>query len=133
MEKKKLGFGAPSPYSPVIRKSNGLKPYEQWKSGCVTGSETVTLGKDKDILGIFDQAPRKHLTKASDIGPNQSDYKSLAKVYHGKHLSVDQSHIELDKGVHKVMKTTTYAIGKKGEGAPNEKDATTAVFHSEKV
>ena len=31
------------------------------------------------------------------------------------------------------MKTTTYAIGKKGEGAPNEKDATTAVFHSEKV
>ena len=31
------------------------------------------------------------------------------------------------------MKTTTYAIGKKGEGAPNEKDATTAVFHSAKV
>jgi hypothetical protein len=37
MDKKKLGFAATSPYSPIARKSNGLKPYEQWKGSCVTG------------------------------------------------------------------------------------------------
>jgi len=62
-----------------------------------------------------------------------NDYKSLANVYHGKHLSVDQTHIELDRGVHKVMKTTTYSIGKKGHGAPNEKDSSNTIFHSAKV
>jgi len=31
------------------------------------------------------------------------------------------------------MKTTTYAIGKKGHGAPNETDATSAFTHSAKV
>jgi hypothetical protein len=133
MDKKKLGFMSGSPYSPTMRKSNGLKPYEQWKENCVTGQETVALGKDKDILGRFDQAPRAYLTKASDIGPNVNDYTSIKNTYHGKQLSVDQTHIELDRGVHKVMKTTTYSIGKKGIDAPNEKDSSNTIFHSAKV
>jgi hypothetical protein len=54
-------------------------------------------------------------------GPNVNDYKSIGRVYHGHAHSVDRSHIELDLGVHKVMKTTTYSIGKKGLDAPNEK------------
>jgi len=48
-------------------------------------------------------------------------------------LSVDQGHIDLDKGVHKTMKTTTYAIGKKGEDAPNEVNSSNMVVHSNDV
>ena len=113
MEKKKL-------LSPSVKTSNGLKPYEQWKENCVTQQETVVLGEGKRILNVFDQSSRSYLTKESEIGPNKNDYKSLAKVYHGKHLAVDSKHIDLDKGVHKTMKTTTYSIGKKGQDAPNE-------------
>lgn len=61
----------------------------------------------------YDQSSKAHLTSAKGA-PNLNDYKSIGRVYHGQAQSVDRSHIELDLGVHKVMKTTTYQIGKKG-------------------
>lgn len=48
----------------------------------------------------------------------------MVKIYHGKHLSVDPRHIDIDNNIIKVMKTTTYSIGKKGHDAPNEVDTT---------
>jgi hypothetical protein len=36
----------------------------------------------------------------------------------------------MDKNVHKVMKTTTYRIGKEGENAPNEKISSTETYHN---
>jgi hypothetical protein len=56
----------------------------------------------------------------SKISPNKADYVSNVKHYHGKPLSYNPSHVELDKGVHSLMKTTTYHIGELGKNAPNE-------------
>ena len=66
--------------------------------------------------------------KATNISangiPNKVDYIPMTKIYHGKHLSVDPRHIDIDENVMKVMKTTTYSIGKKGFDAPNEVNTT---------
>ena len=86
----------------------------------VVQPETVVLGQHRDMIIAYDQSSKAHLTSAKG-GPNVNDYKSIGRVYHGHAHSVDRSHIELDLGVHKVMKTTTYSIGKKGLDAPNEK------------
>ena len=86
----------------------------------VVQPETVVLGQHRDMIIAYDQSSKAHLTSAKG-GPNINDYKSIGRVYHGHAHSVDRSHIELDLGVHKVMKTTTYSIGKKGLDAPNEK------------
>ena len=69
----------------------------------------------------YDHASKAHLTSAT--GPSQhNDYKSLSKVYHhGNNLEIDPGYKELDFGVHKFMKKTTFRIGKEGEDAPNEK------------
>lgn len=97
-----------------------LRPYDAWKGAIVTQQETITLNKNKEILNKFDQAPRSYLTMESNIIPNKADYISNVKHYHGKPLTLNPSHVELDKGVHKIMKTTTYQIGELGENAPNE-------------
>jgi len=81
---------------------------------------------------VYDQSSKSHLTTAKGA-PNFNDYTSQAKIYHGKYKSVDKSHIDLDKGVHKVMKTTTYTIGKEGEDAPNEKLTTKDAIHNIEV
>ena len=73
---------------------------------------------------VFDHASKNHLTTVKGV-PNVNDYTSLAKVYHGKELKVNPAFTELDMGVHKIMKTTTYSIGKKGTDAPNEKFSST--------
>jgi hypothetical protein len=36
----------------------------------------------------------------------------------------------MDKNVHKIMKTTTFKIGKEGESAPNEKISSTETYHN---
>lgn len=36
-------------------------------------------------------------------------------------------------GVHKLMKTTTYSIGKKGYDAPNEKFSSNQTYHTSDV
>jgi hypothetical protein len=36
-------------------------------------------------------------------------------------------------GVHKLMKTTTYSIGKKGVDAPNEKFSSNQTYHTANV
>jgi len=71
------------------------------------------LTQHKDIIHAYDQSSKNHLTTAKG-GPNVNDYTSTKKVYHGKSLQVERGHIDLDLGVHKVMKTTTYQIGKEG-------------------
>jgi hypothetical protein len=38
--------------------------------------------------------------------------------------------VDLDKGVHKVMKKTTYTIGVQGDDAPNEKLTTKDAIHN---
>ena len=86
----------------------------------VVQKDTVQLGQSRDIILNYDQSSKAHLTSAKG-GPNVNDYRSLSRVYHGQSKAVDKGHIDLDLGVHKVMKTTTYAIGKKGAGAPNER------------
>ena len=72
------------------------------------------------MILAYDQSSKNHLTTAKGV-PNVNDYKSTKKTYHGKELKVDKEHIDIDLGIHKVMKTTTYKIGKEGENAPNEK------------
>jgi hypothetical protein len=62
---------------------------------------------------VFDHASKNHLTTANGV-PNINDYTSSAKTYHGKNLKVNSTYKDLDMGVHKLMKTTTYSIGKKG-------------------
>lgn len=62
-----------------------------------------------------------------------NDYTSQAKIYHGKALSVDKKYQDLDMGVHKVMKTTTYSIGKKGADAPNEIFSSNQTYHTANV
>jgi hypothetical protein len=57
----------------------------------------------------------------------------MVKIYHGKHLSVDPRHIDIDNNIIKVMKTTTYSIGKKGYDAPNEIDTTHKVQMTDKL
>ena len=52
--------------------------------------------------------------------PNRPDYVPIQKIYHGKQLSVDPKHVSIDDKIVKIMKTTTYSIGKKGHDAPNE-------------
>ena len=41
-------------------------------------------------------------------GPNKVDYKSQNKIFHGKAQKVNLKHIDLDIGVHKLMKKTNY-------------------------
>jgi len=88
----------------------------------VVESATVRLGQNRATKLNFDQSSKAHLTSAKGA-PNLNDYKSLSRVYHGQSLAVDKNHLDLDLGVHKVMKTTTYQIGKEGGGAPNEKQS----------
>lgn len=122
-----------SPYAKALNPKVALKPYDAWKGAIVTQQDTVTLGQNKEILNKFDQAPRAYLTMESKISPNKADYVSNVKHYHGKPLSYNPSHVELDKGVHRLMKTTTYQIGELGKNAPNEINTQNQLFHSEKV
>ena len=69
----------------------------------------------------------------SNILPNKADYISNVKHYHGKPLTLNPSHVELDKGVHKIMKTTTYQIGELGDNAPNEVNTQNQLMHTERV
>ena len=115
-----------------IEASDGPKPYEMWKQNMVVQQETVQLGQNRNIKLNYDQSSKAHLTSAKG-GPNLNDYKSLSRVYHGQSLAVDKHHIDLDLGVHKVMKTTTYQIGKKGTDAPNEKTSSHQAVFTTKV
>lgn len=110
----------------------GPKPYELWKQNMVVQSETVQLGQHRNTQLNFDQSSKAHLTSAKGC-PNLNDYKSLSRVYHGQSMTVDKNHLDLDLGVHKVMKTTTYQIGKKGEDAPNEKMSSNQAVFTTKV
>jgi hypothetical protein len=98
----------------------------------VTKSGSVTLGQNRDIKLKNEWGSKTHLTTAKGV-PNQPDYTPVTRVYHGKHLSVDPRHIDIDEGIHKVMKTTTYSIGKKGSDAPNEVNTTNQVQLTQKV
>jgi hypothetical protein len=82
----------------------------------VTNSKSINLRDNKEIKYKFDESSKAYLTRSPGMS---NHYVSQNRVYHGKALSVDKSHIDIDKGVHKVMKTTTYQIGKLG--GPNEK------------
>ena len=127
--------------SPVNRKPQrpapvemveGPKPYELWKQNMVIMGAEVQLGQNRNIKLSYDQSSKAHLTSAKGA-PNLNDYKSLSRVYHGQAKAVDQNHIDLDLGVHKVMKTTTYQIGKKGTDAPNEKTSSNQAVFTTKV
>jgi hypothetical protein len=109
-----------------------LRPYELWKAQMVTKSGSVTLGKGRDLKLNYDLGSKAHLTAAKG-GPNKADYTPVARVYHGKLLSVDPAHVDIDEGVHRLMKTTTYSIGKKGDDAPNEINTTSQTHHTLKV
>lgn len=91
-----------------------------WKQGIATKPDSIILDANKRMILAYDQSSKNHLTTAKG-NPNVVDYKSTKKTYHGKELQVDKDHIDIDLGVHKVMKTTTYQIGKEGKMAPNEK------------
>ena len=110
----------------------GPKPYELWKQNMVMPGETVQLGQNRNTKLVYDQSSKAHLTSAKG-GPNVNDYKSLSRVYHGQSQSVDKNHIDLDLGVHKVMKTTTYQIGKEGAAAPNERTSSHQAVFTTKV
>ena len=58
-------MGRTVPVSPEMYHSQDMRksPYDMWKEGVVTQSNTVKLGVDKDILYEHDQAPKDPLTK----------------------------------------------------------------------
>lgn len=115
-----------------IELAGGPKPYELWKQNMVVESATIQLGQNRTTKLAYDQSSKAHLTSAKG-GPNLNDYKSLSRVYHGQSMSVDRNHIDLDLGVHKVMKTTTYQIGKQGGDAPNERTSSHQAVFTTKV
>ena len=84
-----------------------------WKQGIATKPDSIILDANKKMILAYDQSSKNHLTTAKGC-PNVNDYKSTKKTYHGKELKVDKDHIDIDLGVHKVMKTTTYQIGLEG-------------------
>jgi len=112
--------------------SEGPRPYELWQQQMVTKSGSVSLGQNRDFKLSYDQSSKAHLTTAKG-GPNAADYTPMARVYHGKRLSVDPAHLEIDEGIHRLMNTTTYTIGKQGEEAPNEVNTTNQTQLTQKV
>lgn len=64
---------------------------------------------------------------------NKADYVPTAKVFHGKHLSLDPTHMDIDDKIVKIMKKTTYSIGKKGRDAPNEVSTTNQTHLTDKL
>jgi len=89
----------------------------------VTKSGSVSLGKGRETM-VKNELSFKATNISANGIPNKVDYIPMTKIYHGKHLSVDPRHIDIDENVMKVMKTTTYSIGKKGFDAPNEVNTT---------
>ena len=72
--------------------TEGLRPYELWKKQMVTKSESVTLGKNREIKLNYDQCPKSHLTSING-SPHVSDYRPVAQVYHGNFdIAVDPAH-----------------------------------------
>ena len=96
--------------------SETVRPYELWKQYIVTSPDTVKLDKNHDIKLQYDQSSKAHLTMAAG-GPNKVDYKSQNKIFHGKAHKVNLKHVDLDIGVHKLMKKTNYKIGQGDEAA----------------
>jgi hypothetical protein len=41
-------------------------PYDLWKQGVVTESNSIKLGIDRDILLVYDQSNKDHLTKVKN-------------------------------------------------------------------
>ena len=119
-------------WSRPAQPEEGPKPYELWKQNIVVQSETVQRGQAGQMILAYDQSSKAHLTTAKGA-PNLNDYKSLARVYHGQAPSADKTHHDLDLGVHKVMKTTTYQIGKEGSAAPNERQSSNQAVFTTKV
>jgi len=113
-------------------RSDGPRPYELWQKQMVSKSGAVRLGKHRDFKLGCDQSSKAHLTTAKG-GPNAADYTPIARVYHGKQLSVDPAHLDIDEGIRRLMKTTTYTIGKQGEDAPNEVNTTNQTQLTQKV
>ena len=83
-----------------------------WKTSSfisATQPETIHTRQNKEIKYNYDESSKSYLTRTYNKSPN--DYKSQNRVYHGKSLTVDKKHQEIDKGIHQLMKTTTYKIG----------------------
>lgn len=89
----------------------------------VTKSGSVTLGKNRDIKLNYDQSSKAHLTTIKG-SPHRADYVPIAQVFHGKRLSIDPAHFDIDESVHKFMKTPNVKIGKLNETGPNEVNTT---------
>lgn len=98
----------------------------------VVATDSVNLGENHQIKLVFDQSSKSHLTTAKGA-PNFNSYTSQARTSYGKYRSVDKKHQELDKGVHAIMKKTTYSIGEQGLDAPNEKTTTKELVHNIQV
>lgn len=118
------------PYPSQI--GDGLRPYELWKKQMVTKSGSINLAKGRQQKLQNEQTFKSQYFTQKSI-QNKRDYIPMANVYHGKHLSVDPKHIDIDENIIKVMKTTTYSIGKKGHNAPNEVDTTNQTQLTEKL
>ena len=83
----------------------------------VTGANSLKLNTDKDIKLYFDMSNKDHLTKVPG-NPNANDYGTLNNVYHGKSPpSKPKAESDIEKTIHKMMKTTTYKIG---HASPND-------------
>jgi hypothetical protein len=76
--------------------TTGMKPYDLWKSNLVANTDKSILGANHNIKLVYDQSSKAYLTTAKGQ-PNQVDYISQAKVFHGnKDLKSKAEHIELD-------------------------------------
>lgn len=74
----------------------------------VSNPESLNLDTGNKILYKFDQSERKHLTSVKG-GPHEADYKTQkSRDHRDKNIRVAEDHIDIDKGVQKLMKTTTY-------------------------
>ena len=78
--------------------ASGVKPYDAWKGNLVANTDKSILGANHSIKLVYDQSSKAYLTSAKGL-PNQVDYLSQAKIFHGKNLKVKSEHIEIDEKI----------------------------------
>ena len=65
----------------------------------VASRDEKQLSAHRNMILNYDQSSKAHLTTAKGA-PNKVDYSTTLNVYHGRELSLDPKHKELDQSVH---------------------------------
>lgn len=108
---------------------SAVKPYDLWRQQLVTRADQDALQAARKFSQAKDFSDVSHLTKGQGITAHV-DYVSAQNIYFGKEdVKKEEKHKAIDDAIIKVMKKTTYTIGKQGDDAPNEKKTSTGNTH----